>query len=265
MFNILFFVLIFFPADLIRAQESEAAKPSTLTNANVIGMVKAGLSPEMIVKTIKGAGCSFQLDTDNLIALKQAQVPDPVLRAMVSKECLGTTSSAKPPRDPSKGSIEGVLTWESKVRGHVTSSAEIVLLKGTIELVADKAVMVTDKKLTVSKPPDEACLAELKAITMETFDAKVRSLTLCAKTAIESIQNHAGGPMYEILEQTTADDGGHFEIANIAPGEYTLVIRSQDAKGLTLRDMRGKLSVLHLKIESGKTIDATQNFGTTEF
>jgi hypothetical protein len=260
----LFFIGLIFCVGAIHAQDAEAAKTETLTNATVIGMVNAKLSPDVILKAIKSSGCAFQLETDNLIALKQAQVPDSIVRAMLSKECLGS-HVAKTPRDPALGIVQGFLTWESKVRGHTTSAAEIVLLKGTVDLPADRAAMAVDKNLVESPPPDEACLAELKAITMETFDAKVRSLTLCAKPAIESIQHGTGGPKFEIIKQANADDTGYFEILNITPGEYTLVIRSQDAKGLSLRDMRGKVSVLHLKIQSGKTIDASQNFGTTEF
>lgn len=262
MFKILLVILITYCTAPIHGQDSGAVKSEALTNANVIGMVNAGVPPDVIVTTIKGAGCAFQMDTDNLMALKQAHVPEAVVRAMASKEC--QVIAAKP-RDPALGSIEGSFSWESKAYGHIASAAEIVLLKGIVEIPLDRAVMVVDKHFGVSAAPDEACTSALNGFTMATRNSKLETLGPCGKAAFDSIKNQAGSKLYDIRERVIADDKGHFEIANITPGDYTLIIKSQDTKALTLRDMRGKVLLLHVKIEAGKTFDATHNFGGTEF
>jgi hypothetical protein len=56
---------------------------SSLTNSDVIGMVKAGLGAEIIIAKIKATSCSFETDPPTLKALKDAGVPDSVILAMV--------------------------------------------------------------------------------------------------------------------------------------------------------------------------------------
>jgi len=55
-----------------------------LTNADVIKMVKAGLSTDVIVTTIRSnSGNTFDKSVDGLIALKEAKVPDVIISAIV--------------------------------------------------------------------------------------------------------------------------------------------------------------------------------------
>lgn len=75
------------------AAKSENAKPEILTNSAVIALVKAGLSSDVIITKVNGTGCSFQLNADGLIALKQAGVADQVIRVMLAKNCEASRSS----------------------------------------------------------------------------------------------------------------------------------------------------------------------------
>jgi hypothetical protein len=70
--------------------------------------------------------------------------------------------------------------------------------------------------------------------------------------------------MYDFVERVVSDESGHFEITNIKPGEYTLVIKSH-TDGLTVRDMLGKMLIVRVKIEAGTTFDASHDFGASEY
>ncbi len=74
--TVLFFLLLVPP---IYASE-------VLDNAAVVRMVAAGLGPDLIVLKIERSQGSFDTSTDGLIALKNAHVPDVVVRAMLLKD-----------------------------------------------------------------------------------------------------------------------------------------------------------------------------------
>jgi hypothetical protein len=69
---------------LLLAASVHAAE--VLDNAAVIRLVAAGLSADVVVLKIERSGGAFDTSTDGLIALKNAHVPDGVIRAMLLKE-----------------------------------------------------------------------------------------------------------------------------------------------------------------------------------
>ena len=69
------------------------AVPSGLTNKDVLDMLKAGLTPEIVVAKIKSSACSFDTSPATLEALKKAGVPDDVIVAMVQAPTATPTSS----------------------------------------------------------------------------------------------------------------------------------------------------------------------------
>lgn len=62
---------------------SQAKTQSSLTNGDVVEMVKAELGTEIIIAKIKATACSFETDPTALKELKNAGVPDSVILAMV--------------------------------------------------------------------------------------------------------------------------------------------------------------------------------------
>jgi hypothetical protein len=56
-----------------------------VTNRDVVKMVKAGLSSELIIQTIKSGTPDFDTSADGLILLKKEGVPDSVIRAMIDR------------------------------------------------------------------------------------------------------------------------------------------------------------------------------------
>jgi hypothetical protein len=99
---LLLFLLLFAPA-LLHAQDSvdnpsagplpvPAVKP--INNDSVVRMVKAGLSDDLIIDTIRNHPGQFATDPDALVALKQADVSDHVIAAMVNKSRIQITGAA---------------------------------------------------------------------------------------------------------------------------------------------------------------------------
>jgi hypothetical protein len=59
--------------------------PSTMTNETVLKMHNAGLSDDLILQTIATQPGHYDTTPDSLIALKQAGLSDPILKAMTNK------------------------------------------------------------------------------------------------------------------------------------------------------------------------------------
>ena len=74
-----------------RIKEESAGQPApaqpkaepSLTNSDIVAMVKAGIGIEVVVAKIKTASCSFDTSPTALKELKDAGVPDALILAMV--------------------------------------------------------------------------------------------------------------------------------------------------------------------------------------
>jgi len=77
-----------------RQVQKDERKP--LTNADVIGMVKAGLAESTIILSIQHSSTVFDTSPQGLIALQRQGVPQKVLDAMISAE----SEKASPPSAP---------------------------------------------------------------------------------------------------------------------------------------------------------------------
>jgi hypothetical protein len=72
-----------------------------LDNAAVIRLVRSGLGSDIVSLKIEQSAARFDLSTDALIALKNAGVPDPVIKAMLMKS--DTPPAPAPPPQPVTG------------------------------------------------------------------------------------------------------------------------------------------------------------------
>lgn len=61
----------------------QRATPRALTNADVVDMLKGGISQEIVIAKIRAAECDFDTSPAALKGLKATNVPDPVILAMV--------------------------------------------------------------------------------------------------------------------------------------------------------------------------------------
>lgn len=66
----------------------------TLTNATVISLVRAGLGDEAVIAKIKASDGKYNLNTDDLIALKSAGVSGSVIAAMLDSSAKATGPAA---------------------------------------------------------------------------------------------------------------------------------------------------------------------------
>jgi hypothetical protein len=62
---------------------SRSKTQRSLSNGDVVGMIKAGIGAEVVIAEIKAARCSFETNPTALIELKNVGVPDSVILAMV--------------------------------------------------------------------------------------------------------------------------------------------------------------------------------------
>jgi len=81
---------------VLASQDSESPKVTAtpLTNADVLDMLKAGVSQDVVIAKIRASACEFDTTPSTLKALKAAKVPDAVTLAMVE-------ASSGPPRQDS--------------------------------------------------------------------------------------------------------------------------------------------------------------------
>ncbi len=99
-----FTVLLLWPAAFVlgepcwqrspEAPQQEQAASTLLTNQDVLNLLKAGLSPEIVVAKIKVSKCNFDTLPTALQELKAAGVPDAVLLEMVQAPAAGADVSA---------------------------------------------------------------------------------------------------------------------------------------------------------------------------
>lgn len=80
-------------ADRSPSTAEQSADSATLTNKDILELVHAGLSAEVIVAKINGSRCDFSTSPDSLKALKAANVPDAVILAMVKSPSAAASSS----------------------------------------------------------------------------------------------------------------------------------------------------------------------------
>jgi hypothetical protein len=83
---LLSFVLVFVAAAATaRAQGQSPAATTTLTNASVVKLVRAGFREKTVVAIINARPVSFDLSPDRLIELKKGGVPERVILAMIAR------------------------------------------------------------------------------------------------------------------------------------------------------------------------------------
>ena len=62
---------------------SHQAQAAAMSNADVLNMLRMGLSPDIVVAKIKSSACNFDTSPAALQQLKAARVPDAIIMAMV--------------------------------------------------------------------------------------------------------------------------------------------------------------------------------------
>lgn len=95
------YVGLLLAAFCLSASQNIRAQEETMTNGEVVSLVKAGLNQSIIVNKIRASKTNFDLSTDGLIALKKAGVSDAVVTAMLEAK------SGKVMNDPASNGTNG--------------------------------------------------------------------------------------------------------------------------------------------------------------
>src|SRR5215212_11291017 len=82
---LLSFVLLFAAAASTAQGQSPAAASTTLTNASVVKLVRAGFKEKTVIAIINARPVNFDLTPDRLIELKKGGVPERVILAMIAR------------------------------------------------------------------------------------------------------------------------------------------------------------------------------------
>jgi serine/threonine-protein kinase len=93
------------PSGAVPAPPPDAAAPAgapdgVLTNTDVIAMVQAKLSPNLIMSQIRASETKFDLSTAELIRLAKERVPDRVIDVMRNPKAAAVTAPAPRPSSP---------------------------------------------------------------------------------------------------------------------------------------------------------------------
>ncbi|HZQ91571.1 MAG TPA: hypothetical protein VFA60_07245 [Terriglobales bacterium] len=108
------------PLLAVLALMAQEKKP--LTNNDVVQLVKAGLSESTILSAMEGAPSNFDVSAAALVELKQANVPEKVIQAMISA---AKTSRPAAPAAPSPASDKAAApSAPSRVTTAVASTAD---------------------------------------------------------------------------------------------------------------------------------------------
>jgi hypothetical protein len=129
------FVTILFIAGLAVAVSGQS---ETLTNSEIVEMVRAGLSQEVVLRKIGTANSKFDVSAAALIELKKAQVPDEVISAMIDRqEILPPNSNVdKTPAYSESGTLPNAFTTPN---GPALGKKELIATAKTIALVKSSA------------------------------------------------------------------------------------------------------------------------------
>ena len=172
------------------------AEPALMSNDSVLRMHKAGLSDELILQTITAQPGAYATGPDDLIALKQAGLSDPVLAAMANKARRSLTHMDAPLPAISPVSDIGVYYKDSR-GAWVPMESEIVHIKsggfikshltnGIIREDRNGVISGTESKLLLPRPIEfliytpegvEASEYDLLRFRLNSKDREFRTLT----------------------------------------------------------------------------------------
>jgi S1-C subfamily serine protease len=82
------------PTPVTQQSEGSVQNSSALTNKDVIDMLKAGLSPEIVIAKIRSSTSAFDTSSAGLQGLKASNVPDSVILAMLQPQTTPSTNEA---------------------------------------------------------------------------------------------------------------------------------------------------------------------------
>lgn len=128
-------------APRLGGKQSVVSTATVLSNKDVLDMLNAGLTGEIVIAKINSSSCEFDTSPDALKALKSAKVPDDVILAMIKAPSL---PKAPPP-------LEAIVRT---TRVHCLSTSEVPLLPAPGDLHPIKQVRC-DSEIFILKEAEQ--------------------------------------------------------------------------------------------------------------
>lgn len=200
-----------------------------MTNDSIKKMVKAGLSDDIVISTIKSQPAKYSTTPDDLIALKAAGVSDRVISALVGKTSGGAVSeSVAPPPAASNNTapVSEVGVYFKKDEGWADLAPEVVNFKtgGVLKNIGSAGIVKGDvnghvngeHSKTVLKTPFELLVYTSEGVAITEYQL----LRLRAQKDSREFRTVTGGVMHVSGGQTR--DAIAFESKKIAPRTYQI-------------------------------------------
>ena len=166
----------------------------------------------------------------------EAQTPSPQLPSVTPQQPSSRLPSIAS-QGPGTGSVKGTLSYffDFHIGNKPDAGSKVWLVKGRVEIPADQNFVGTSAAVGTSSNPEQ----------------------------------------YNAIEYSITDENGNFELLDIPPGQYTLIMQSAHTKGTlnekrnffgrgngrTPRDSSGRVEFLNVLIKAGETVDASKDFG----
>jgi hypothetical protein len=173
---------------LVAASAAFAAGPP-LDNTDIIRMVKAGLSSDVILAKIESSETAFDTATDALVHLGEAKVPDDVIKAMMARAGTAATTTKPPatpaqtaatpgagPTEPNVARGELLLAEIYRTRGLCTALGDLRATKETLIFLPTKITKVCEEYF--SKAEFDLPFAAMKEVCFEYAVSGTLAITL---------------------------------------------------------------------------------------
>jgi len=246
----------------VPAQEKQSVPSSvttkdqkTLTNADILSMMKAGLPESTIVLSIQHSATSFDTSPQGLIVLKKQGVTAKILDAMLSVKTIDRTESKGAPVSSTgnvSGKILGILNNGDLKPARLATVYFFFFLEPTKKIPLDKRVMkgpgriysVTQLDYLVANQDLNLKNGEIEARCA----AELRGYAFAANTAWEwALENN---PME--ARQAQADEEGEFTFKKVPPGVWIAV-------SLGRMGLNNAAWEVEVTVEAGKTVSLKMN------
>jgi hypothetical protein len=240
------------------AQDKKDAAPPSFTSVLINGQPIKGkvleidgkhfVAVEDIAQSLRGTigyGNGQIALTLSQFPSTSAQPPSPQIPSVTALPPPTSTTAQPTPAQPTSttaqpaenGSIKGTLTYflNFQIGNKPDTGSKVWLVKGRVEIPADQNFIATSTALGTSGNPEQ----------------------------------------YNAIKYSVTDENGNFELLDIPPGQYTLIMQSAHTKG-TLnekrnffgrgngrnpRDSGGRVEFLNLLVKPGETVNASKDFG----
>jgi hypothetical protein len=126
------------------------AAAAPLTNADIVKLVKSGVSADVILAKIRVSETAFATDSDSLVALAHEKVPNSVIEAMVARSAATPVPSAAPSpaaaNTPAPEVTQVVVKGIYRTRGICTARGDITMTPKTFAFKAtEKSPVCSDE------------------------------------------------------------------------------------------------------------------------